>query len=643
MKSKIIFLVLLCLNICTVHWLQAQDSDQGYVISGTVMEENGEPLPGVNIAVAGGTIGTISDMDGRFKLGNIAPGDTVIFSFIGFDTYEMVVNESRSRLRIALQPKIDELDQVIVVGHGTQRRVTTTGAITSINAADLQVPAVSVSNMIAGRVPGVIGLSRSGEPGNDFSEFWIRGISTFGANASALVLIDGVEGNLNDVDPVDIESFTVLKDASATAVYGVRGANGVVLITTKRGKAGKLKVNFKANRTYTEPGRLPEYVDAATYARLANEARVVRGLEPKYSDVEIELFERGLDPDLYPNVNWRDEILKDHSYYGQYNLNISGGGTNARYYVSLGYQNKDGIFKQDESANKYDVNVNYHKYNFRSNIDMDLSPTTKLLLSLEDVIAEQNAPGYGDDNNALWAAQANLTPVTVPVKYSNGQLAAYGSNGNQISPYVLLNYTGYKRNSQNTVNMKLKLSQDLDFITEGLDASGLFSWTYYGQHQSGRNKMPDLYYASGRQNDGSLITRRTVTSTDASYWQSAYISRSLYFEAQINYNRLFNDKHRVTGLIHAYRQDERNSYGANYDDVIPVRYQAISGRATAAYNRPIVGMNVRAKSSEREKYYTRTTLNNNLTQRVWSFKMYFWPIPKSALDKNSKLRQNPGW
>jgi TonB-linked SusC/RagA family outer membrane protein len=583
MKHKTIYLIMLCLLICSVRGVKAQDTARGYVISGTVMDESGEPLPGVNIVIKDGARGTISDTDGRFKLEGTALGDTVVFSFIGFKNHEMVVKEDRTRLKIALKAQIDELDQVVVVGHGTQRKITTTGAITSIDASRLQVPAVSVSNMLAGRVPGVIGLTRSGEPGDDYSEFWIRGISTFGANSGALVLIDGVEGNLNDLDPVDIESFSILKDASATAVYGVRGANGVVLVTTKRGKAGKLKINFKANRTYTECARLPEYVDAPTYARLSNEARVVRGLDRKYTDVEIELFDSGLDPDLYPNVNWRDVILKDHSYYGQYNLNISGGGTNARYYVSLGYQNKDGIFKQDDSANKYDVNVNYHKYNFRSNVDMDLGSSTKLQLSIEDVISEQNSPGYGDNNNALWSAQANLTPVTVPVKYSNGQMAAYGSNGNQITPYALLNYTGYDRVSKNTVNLKMRLTQNLDVITKGLDVNGLFSWTYYGSHSSGRSKMPELYYATGRQNDGSLITKKTVSESDASYWQSAYIERSLYFEGQINYNRLFNDKHRITGLVHAYRQDERNSSGSGYDDVIPVRYQAISGRATYSY------------------------------------------------------------
>lgn len=562
---------------------QAQRPGGDYLIMGTVMEENGAPLPGVNISVKGTSHGAISNVDGRFNLEGVAHGDTVLFSFVGFRIYEMIVTESRTRLKIALEADIDELDQVIVVGHGTQRKITTTGAITSIDVADLQVPAVSLSNMLAGRVPGIIGLSRSGEPGNDYSEFWIRGISTFGANASALVLIDGVEGNINDIDPVDIESFSVLKDASATAVYGVRGANGVVLITTKRGKAGELKVNVKANRTYTECARLPEYVDAGSYAQLANEAREVRGLKEKYTDVEISLFDTGLDPDLYPNVNWRDIILKDHSYYGQYNLNISGGGTNARYYISLGYQNKDGIFKQDNSANKYDVNVNYHKYNFRSNVDMDLTRTTRLSLNLEDIIAEQNSPGYSDNNDALWSAQANLSPVTVPVKYSNGQLAAYGSTGNQITPYVLLNYTGYRRTSRNTVNLKMRLTQDLAFLLPGLEASGLFSWTYYGEHLSGRNKMPDLYYASGRQNDGTLITRETVSGTDASYWQSAYIARSLYFEGQLNYSRLLGDQHRITGLLHAYRQDERNTEGSDYDSVIPVRYQALSGRATYSY------------------------------------------------------------
>jgi TonB-dependent SusC/RagA subfamily outer membrane receptor len=221
-----------------------------------------------------------------------------------------------------------------------------------------------------------------------------------------LVLIDGIEGNLNDLDPADIENFSILKDASATAVYGTRGANGVVVVTTKRGKAGKLHVNFKTNATYSYSPRMPDYADAYGYAQLANEARSVRGDDPVYNDTELELFRTGLDPDLYPNVNWRDVILKDHVINNQHHLSISGGGQNARYYLSLGILNTEALFKQDKSASKHNVNVDYHKYNFRSNIDADLTKTTMLSLNLEAVIKTQNAPGTGTNNSSLWSAQA---------------------------------------------------------------------------------------------------------------------------------------------------------------------------------------------------------------------------------------------
>ena len=581
-KYAIYLILLLGWHLRFTAEARAQAPDDRFMIAGTVMTDQGEALVGVNVYIKNTQIGVITDLDGKFRLRKIPRGATVIFSFIGYKESELKVTQPKEGLKIVMKPDVNELDEAVVVGHGTQRKVTTTGAITTVDAGQLQVPASSLSNMLAGRVPGIIGVSRSGEPGDDYSEFWIRGISTFGANASALVLIDGVEGNLDDIDPVDIQSFSVLKDASATAVYGNRGANGVVIITTKRGEAGKLKINFKANATISEPGRLPDYVNAKTYARLANEARAVRGEHAVYSDVELELFRTGLDPDLYPNVNWRDVILKDHSWYSQYNLNISGGGTSARYYMSVGYQDKQGIFRQDQSANKYDVDANYRQYNFRANIDANVSPTTVLSLNINDVIGVKNIPGY-DNNNDIWGAQANLTPVTVPVRYSNGQLAAYGSNGNQLTPYVLINHTGYKRTSDNTVDLKMNLDQKLDFLTKGLSASALFSYHYYGEHVSRRYKMPDCYYATGRANDGTLITRQTVSASDASYSQNAYVEKQTYIEAKLNYERAISDDHRVSGLLYAYWQDERTSEGSGYDDVIPVRYQDVSARGTYSY------------------------------------------------------------
>ncbi len=562
--------------------LTAQDRDEKITLSGIVMDAEGQEIVGANVYTKDRLNGTVTNVEGQFRLARVTKGDTVFFSFIGFNPYKMVASKPESRLKITLTPDINELEEAVVVGHGTQRKITTTGAITNINASELQVPASSISNMLAGRVPGIIGMTRSGEPGNDYSEFWIRGISTFGANKGALILVDGVEGSLDDIDPIDIESFSVLKDASATAVYGNRGANGVVLVTTKKGVAGKLKINVKANRTLTQSARMPEYLGAVEYAQLANEALTVRGLKPAYSATDIELFRNGLDPDMHPDINWRDVILKDYSWYSQYNLNISGGGTAARYYMSFGYMNKQGVFKQDESANKYDVDVNYHQYNFRANIDANITPTSVLSLNLNDVISSQNIPGY-DNNNALWEAQANLTPVTVPVRYSNGQLPAYGSSANQISPYVLLNYSGYKNNASNTVNLKVNLEQKLDFITEGLVMNLLYSYSYLSTHATRRYKMPALYYASGRQNDGSLLTKEVSAAVDATYSQDAYVERQTYIEGKLSYAKTINDDHRVSGLLLSYWQDGRDSEGTSYDQVIPVRYQAMSARATYSY------------------------------------------------------------
>ncbi|WP_437921827.1 SusC/RagA family TonB-linked outer membrane protein [Sphingobacterium sp. LRF_L2] len=558
-------------------------------IEGSVMDENGKELVGVSIRIKEKSgSGTTSNNNGYFTLGNISKGNTVIFSLVGYKDYQLEVNESMLKLKIALTEETNEMDEVVVVGRGEQRKITVTGAVTSIDVKELQVPASSISNMLGGRVPGIIAVTRSGEPGSDFSEFWVRGISTFGANQSALILIDGVEGDLNNVDPSDLESFTVLKDASATAVYGVRGANGVVLITTKRGKAGALKMSFRANSTITQSARMPEYVESYDYARLANEARQVRGLDPIYSEVELEIFKKNLDPDLYPNVDWRDVLLKDFSRYDQGNLNISGGGTNARYYMSLGYLNKEGIFKQDKAANKYDVNTNYYKYNFRANIDVDLTPTTQLALNLDDAITQTNSPAYATDNKYLWTSQANITPVSVPLRYSTGQLAGYGANGTELTPYYLLNYTGFSKTNTNTVNVKLNLQQDLKSVTPGLTGSALFSYMYKSTHTASHTKLgADVYHATGRANDGSLISTRTVSATNPTYGQGSQADRQVYMEGRLNYAKLIDDKHNFTGLLHYYRQEDVTSdvdkYESSYMSIVPLRFQALSGRIAYSY------------------------------------------------------------
>lgn len=520
------FISILTVFIISVNAMFAQS---GLTAAGLVMTQDGESVIGATVTVKEDPgKGVITDTDGRFKMNGLSKGQTLVISYIGYKDATVKVTKTDERMRIVLEEDISDLDEVVVVGHATQRKISVVGAVTNVEVKDLNVPATSVSNMLGARVPGIIAVTRSGEPGKDFSEFWIRGISTFGASSGALVLIDGVEGDLNLVDPEDIESFSILKDASATAVYGTRGANGVVLVTTKKGVAGKLKVNVKANVGLSYSPRMPEYVGAYEYATLANEAALSRGMNPIFSDVDMALFKNGMDPDLHPDVNWRDVILKDYTWNQQYHLSASGGGEVARYYMSMGFQNKEAIFKQDKGINKYDTNVNYKQYNFRANIEVNMTKSTILNLNLETILVNQNSPGYGDNSDALWEAQANLTPVTVPILYSTGQFPTYGTNNSEMSPYILLNHTGYRNYFGNTSNLILSLRQDLSMLTKGLSATVLFNFNSNGKMWASRSKTPELYYATERNRDGSLNLTKVTDAVPQGYSGWEEVDRKYY-------------------------------------------------------------------------------------------------------------------
>lgn len=569
-------------------------AQSGLTASGIIMSENGETQIGVTVVVKENpSKGAVSDLDGHFKISGLQANQTLVFSLIGYDKIEMKVAKSDEKMRIVMKERVNELEAAIVVGHSTQRKISVIGAITNVDVKDLKAPATSISNMLGGRVPGIISALRTGEPGKDNADFWIRGISTFGAGSSALILIDGVEGNLNTLDPEDIESFSILKDASATAVYGVRGANGVVLVTTKKGVAGKLSVSLKATSGVSWSPRMPNYVDANTYATLANEASMSRGGDPIYNAADLALFKNGLDPDLHPNVDWRNTILKDATYKQQYHIGISGGGQVARYYMSLGVLNSEALFKQDKGINKYSTNVAYKQYNFRANVDVNLSKTSILTLGLEDIMVNQNYPGYGNSSQSLWDAQANLTPVTVPIVYTSGQLPAYGPNNDQISPYVLLNYSGFRKFYQNTTRLNLQFQQDLSMITKGLNFTALFNMNSNSELTTTRSKTPALYYARTRKRDGTLALEKRRDASDPLFSVGTYVDRKYYFEAHANYERLFNKKHRVTGLAHYYMEDYISSYDRSipWDQkpltditAIPKRYVGFSGRMAYAYN-----------------------------------------------------------
>lgn len=575
---SVTFTLLLMLLASSVY---AQDD---LTAAGLVMAENGEPIIGATVTIAEVPgKGVVTDVDGHFRVENIADGQTLRITYIGFNSFEQKIHKSNERMRVTLSEEKKDVNEVIVVGHGTQRKVSVTGAITNVDAKDLHVPATSVSNMLGSRVPGIISVTRSGEPGNDYSQFWIRGISTFGANSSALVLIDGIEGDLNSLDPEDIESFSILKDASATAVYGTRGANGVVLVTTRRGKAGKLKINGKVNVNYSYSPRMPEYVDAYEYASLANEGAVSRGMDPIFNSVDMALFKNGMDPDLHPNVDWHDVILHDHTWYEQAHFSASGGGEVARYYLSIGALNKQGLFLRDKNVGDHDSSIRFRQYNFRANIDMNLTKHDVLTLGLETTIHDQNYPGYGNSSTELWQACANLTPVTVPLRYSSGEYPAYGSNNNQISPYVLLNMTGYQQYYGNNTKLNLQYQRDLSMITKGLSFTGLFNFTNFSTLSENRYKTPALYYATQRNRDGSLNLNKVRDHQSQSYSRSTHVDRQYYLELHLNYDRVFGKDHRVGGLVHYYMQDIKNSDNSTLLNAIPKRYIGISSRVTYSF------------------------------------------------------------
>lgn len=558
----------------------AQQSSNELTISGVVMDEFKQTLPGVAIYLKDrpGT-GWITNENGEFSI-KARRGDILVFTFLGYSPFEHVIVQPEARLTINLEPLATMLEETVVVGMGTQRKVSVVGAITSVDVTELQTPATSLSNVLGGRVPGIITMQTSGEPGKNIAEFWIRGIGTFGANSGALILIDGLEGSLNQVDPADVESFSILKDASATAVYGVRGANGVVLITTKRGSMEKLRITVRSNLKLSYLNRMPQYLEAYDYAVLANEASVVSGNQQRYSDIELELIKNGLDPDLYPNVNWRKEILNSTSWQNTHYVSARGGGSIARYFMSMGLSTETSAYKQDLST-KYRKKVGYNTYNYRMNLDIDLTKTTEVYMGLDGYVAINSLPG-DMNTNKLWSAQAQLTPMTVPTQFSNGYLPAYGPENN-LSPYVLLNHTGITTNESYKNLVTIAINQKLDFLTKGLTGKiqGAFDNRNYFTER--RHKQPDLYNTTGRNTDGELIMIRRVNAFDTHYSSQLQQWRKYHFEANLSYDRVFDEDHRVGGLLYYYMSSEKDTQFRTSMTSIPKKYQGISSRLTYGF------------------------------------------------------------
>ena len=572
-------LVMLLLAVCFTMTAQQQET---YTMAGTIYDDLGETLPGVTVYIKNRvSVGTTSDPSGKFSI-RAQRGDMLVFSFVGFEAVEFLVTEQNQNLEIRFTDASQKLEEVVITGMGqTTRRISSVAAVSSVDVRELQQPVASVANLLGGRIAGVISMMTSGEPGKNISEFWIRGIGTFGANAQALVLIDGLEGDINSIDPADIESFSILKDASATAVYGVRGANGVVLITTKKGESGKLSITGRANVTFSHINRVPKYLRAFDYACLVNEAMAVRNELPLYSPIEMDIIRDGSDLDLYPDVSWQDEILRRNSWKQNYYVSARGGAQAAKYFVSIGGSSETAAYKYDKNS-VYSANVGYNTYTYRLNLDLELSPSTTLYFGTDGFLSIKNNPGVADTDR-IWQAQAQINPLMLPTRYSNGQFPAAGTDA-QRAPTMMINHMGRRSDQEYKGKVTMAINQDLSFVLKGLRIRAQGAYDLTSNFNEQRLLQPALYQAVGRDMKGDLVTILRVPAVDIMYGRGANQFRKYHFESTLNYENVFGEVHRVSGLVYYYISDEkRASDGVSNLSAIPKRYQGVSSRLTYGF------------------------------------------------------------
>lgn len=614
---------------------EVQNVLQAKAVKGTVVDETGEPVIGATVLVVGGSAsqGTITDMDGNFSI-NVKPGQKLKITYIGCDE-SIVAAKEGMKVQMKTSGAVS-LNTVEVVAYGVQKKVTMTGAISSVKSEDLVRTSVgSVNNVLGGQLSGVTTVQYSGEPGSDAAEIFVRGKATWG-DSQPLIQVDGVERTMADIDPNEIESVTVLKDASATAVFGVRGANGVVLITTKRGSQGKAKINVSTSWTALSPTKMVEQASSLEYANFYNQMSendywqtanlaVANGkyssleaymaekpFSKSFSDAIIQKFATGSDPIRFPNTRWAEYIMKDVTLQQQHNLNISGGTDRVKYFISAGYYSQDGLFK--EFGANYDFGYQYHRFNYRSNLDLKATKTTTLSFNVAGNVSNADKPYTGSGAAGLIKQIYYATPFSSPgiidnklvyctTDYTDGlKLPFVGGDG--MGYYG----KGFMQTNINKIQMDLVLDQKLDFITKGLSfkAKGSYNSAYtiskQGNCQVATYNPLVQYDEQGNviyNADGTpyIVYRQNGNDTDPSYSASQGKARDWYLEGSFNYSRVFG-KHTVNALM-LYNQSKQYYYSnISYPDV-PRSYVGLVGRVTYDYaNRYMAEFNIGYNGSE---------------------------------------------
>lgn len=551
-------------------------------ITGKVKDENEQPVPGVTVLLKGSTTATITDEKGTYTLRVPDAKGTLVFSMIGFTTQEIPV-DNKLVIDVQLKGASSSLNEVIVVGmNNKQSKRSVTGAIATIQTKELkQSPVANLSNALAGRLPGLITVQTTGEPGQDAASLYIRGIGTYG-NSSPLVVIDGLPrsaANFSQLDANEIESVTILKDASSSALYGIQGANGVIVVTTRRGNANqKPSISFTVQQAVQQPIRLPKMMETYDQALYYNEFDANSNLQPRFSPEALEVIKEGSNPYAYPNVNWFKTILKDYSSQSQYNLNISGGSNAIRYFVSGSFINQGTLLQhQDQFFDNYGVKSKFGRYNFRSNVDMDVTSMLKVQVDLAGRLEERTGPGPGF--SYIFEDIAGRSQMAQPVFNPDGTLGAGSATElpYRQNPYGMITKSGYYSNYTNVMYGTLSARHTLDFITPGLSAQLFFSFENNNNRSTSRSQNFDSYWYRGLDEDGDPIYQPHTVASRLSTSGSSNIERYNYLDFRINYTRNWG-KSAVTAQVLGNRTLRA------INDELPFAYQGVSGRATYAYN-----------------------------------------------------------
>lgn len=575
-------------------------------ITGKVTDRQGEALVGVTVMVKDRPqIGTTTDENGIYEL-NVPDKSILVFRYVGYLNQEVSLTD-HSTVDVVLEEDPASLEEVVIVGFGTQKKESVIGAITTINPSELKVPSSNLTTALAGRMAGVIAYQRSGEPGQDNADFFIRGVTTFGYKVDPLILIDNIEVTSTDLARLqvdDIASFSIMKDATATAIYGARGANGVILITTKEGKEGAAKLSIRLESSLSAPTKDIELVDPITYMKLHNQSVLTRDPlgNTYYSRERIENTSKGVNPVAFPATDWKTMLIKNYTNNERLNLSVNGGGKAARYFVSGAFNQDNGILKVD-NRNNFNSNIDLKTYSLRSNVNIDLTRTTELLVRLNGSFDDYTGPI--DGGAKVYRDIMRTNPVLFPPFYEpnaeqsyirhilfgnvdNGDVESGKNVEGYINPYANM-VSGYKNYSRSMMLAQLELKQDLDFFVKGLKFRSMANTIRNSFFDVKRKYNPFFYNLTGYDDvmDSyrlSLINEETGTEyLDYSEGQKT-VSSVFYMENALSYDRTFMDKHIISGLLVNILSQRIDANAGNLQRSLPFRNIGLSGRFTYAFD-----------------------------------------------------------